>query len=227
MAKVQSTINGNLLSTFGAKLVEYEVGPCSYSDSYLLPPKSIIPVRLNGNVGLRKVTIVLDFFGASEGVIALAISNLTAELIKKSELYLPDGFYYNCVYIKASTPEYKASWIKRVKFEFNGYRHGARVDVPIFNGTVVNVLGNFETPVKYDIQESSAVDHSVSINGITVKNVTKRLIIDGMTATVTMDGINKFGDTDIVEFPKLKPGENKIYLNGSPSAMLTYYPIYL
>ena len=227
MAKVQTTINGKLLSTFGAKLADYQVGACSYSDSYLLPPRSIVPIKLNGKVGLRKVTVTLDIFGASEGAIALAISNLTAELMKQAELYLPDGFYYNCVYSKTSTPESVAPWISRVKFEFNGYRHGARVNVNVFNGTVVNVLGNFETPAFYDIDKSNAADLSLTINGITVRNATERIKIDGINAKVTMGGLNKFGDTDIIEFPKLKPGENTMYLTGTTSAMLSYYPIYL
>lgn len=225
MPKIEAKINDNPLSVFNAKLVEYTINPCSYENGYFLPPKSIIPVRLNGNIGMRKVTIILDVIGNTESSIALSISNLTAVLIKRASILLPDGYYYNCVYDKMSTPEEKAPWIKRVKCEFYGYRHGARETIEISDGMVVSIKGNCEVPVKYTIEPGT--DTTVSVNGITVHGVTATTIIDGIAAKVTMDKLNKFGDTDMVEFPKMSVGHNKMYVTGDATVTLEYYPIYL
>ena len=38
----------------------------------------------------------------------------------------------------------------------------------------------------------------------------KTVILDGELQKVTVDGVNKYGDTDMWDFPRLKPGANKI-----------------
>ena len=225
MAKAKTTINGKALSVYGAKLVDYKVNACSYKNSYMLPPKSIVPIKLNGNVGLRKVDITLDVFGKSEGEIALAISQLTAELMNEANLVLPDGYHYYCVYSGASAPEEMAPWIWRVKFEFYGFRHGALESMEITHGMKVDIKGNFEAPVKYTIYPFG--DTTIKVNGITVWNATSSVVIDGMKAKVTMGEINKFGDTDIIEFPKMKAGLNTMEVVGDATVEMEYYPIYL
>ena len=225
MRSEDAKINGNKLNSFNAQLVEYKVDPCSYKNGYYVPANSIVPVRLKGTVGLRKITMVLDIYGDRESAIALSISNLTVVLMKDARIVLPDGYNYYCVLEKASTPEEKAPWIKRIKFEFYGYRHGELETIQITDGMMVEIKGNFEAPVKYTIVPGT--DTTVSVNGITVTGVTMPLVIDGFTAKVTMDDRNKFGDTNIVEFPKMSVGLNKMYVTGDATVTMEYYPMYL
>ena len=50
---------------------------------------------------------------------------------------------------------------------------------------------------------------------ILIKNLTanKTVILDGELQKVTVDGVNKYSDTDMWDFPRLKPGGNKITVN--------------
>lgn len=78
----------------------------------------------------------------------------------------------------------------------------------------IDVDGDIETPAIVEIIPSITIADLV-INGlsdkpITIKNLTggKKVIIG--EETVTVDGINKFNDCDMWEFPRLKPGINTI-----------------
>lgn len=60
----------------------------------------------------------------------------------------------------------------------------------------------------------------VTITGLTkdaikIKNLVenKKIIIDGEKNIVTEDGLNKFKDTDMWEFPYLEQGENTIRID--------------
>ena len=83
----------------------------------------------------------------------------------------------------------------------------------------INVPGNLETPAIVEITPSvDAID--LTINGlsedpITIRNLkqNKKIIINGEDGTVLQDGINKFMDTDLWEFPKLNPGANTITIS--------------
>jgi phage-related protein len=80
----------------------------------------------------------------------------------------------------------------------------------------INVIGNTETPAIVEVTPSiDLID--LTINGldeeaIILKNLkaNKKLIVNGEEGTVTVDGINKYGDTDMWGFPRLKPGANTI-----------------
>lgn len=80
----------------------------------------------------------------------------------------------------------------------------------------INVPGNEETPVIVEITPSVSIIDIVltglSDEPMTIKNLTggKKLIIDGEEGLVTVDGVSKFNDTDMWEFPRLKPGANTI-----------------
>lgn len=221
----QVTINGNPLSAYNAKLVDYDVGASSYDSGYFLPMNSIVPVKLPGIVGLRPIYVVLDFEGESDRDIALSISTFTAFVKNQADFLMPDGFHYKCVYETASTPVKEADWIWRVEFKFYGYMHGDLETVEITDGQIVTIKGTHTAPARYTIVPATST--TVSVNGITVRGVTSTVTIDGMNATVTMDAINKFGDTDIVEFPKLPVGANKMYVTGDATVTLEYYPIYM
>ena len=234
MAKTPVTINGINARNLGATLVDYKIYACSYDDNYFLPDKSIMPVALKTQVGLRKIVLTFDMIGPSDYGITVAISNLTVLLMSGTEIRLPDDFLYTCVYSKAGEPEVKAPWIKRVKYELYGYRHSDLKSVVVTDGMKLEVsdpditftYGDvMKVPVRYIIEPGT--DTVVSVNGITVKNVTSTVIIDGFTSKVTMDGINKFGDTDIVEFPKLQVGENLMHITGDATVTAEYYIIYV
>lgn len=227
MMSSEAMINDAPLSLYKAELVEYSVGACEYSNSYLIPPAGFIPIKVDGNVGTRKVSITLDFFGDSSYEIAMRISELTASLHRDAELFLPDDFYYTCVYTGCSEPEEKAPWIWQVKFDFEGFRHRALVTERFSASGKMFVEGNCDAPAIITIFPTSSGADTVSVNDITVRNMTGAVVIDGIEKTVMQGGKNKFADTNLVRFPVLRAGYNDITIVGNAAVEISYYPIYL
>ncbi|MFR4584880.1 phage distal tail protein, partial [Clostridium cadaveris] len=65
---------------------------------------------------------------------------------------------------------------------------------------------------------------------ITIKNLTagKKVIINGEDGTVLENGINKFGDTELWEWPRLLPGSNTITVSkNSCDITIKYKPRYI
>lgn len=102
------------------------------------------------------------------------------------------------------------------------------------NTKTINVLGTYKTGVIVEITPSiDLID--LTINGlandpIIIKNLKqgKKIIIDGKEETVLEEGINKFDDTDLWEFPFLMPGNNEIILSkNSCDVVIKYEPRYL
>lgn len=218
-------INDRLIETWGAKMFEPEIGACEYKNGYVSVPGKIFPVRLTGRNGLRSIKLTFDFFGNSPNETALHISDMTDELQKGADILLPDGFYYWCVYDSAGEQKRKAPWIEQVKFTLHGVRHGKLEEITLEESGKINALGNIETPMIVTLTPETGED-TMTFQGITISS-SRPVTIDGFYTTVKNDlGYNVFGDTDMTEWPKLKPGENVITMTGVASAEISYYPIW-
>ncbi|HHD2802331.1 TPA: phage tail protein, partial [Clostridium perfringens] len=102
------------------------------------------------------------------------------------------------------------------------------------NTKTINVLGTYKTNAIVEITPSiSLVDlrlDGLANDPIIIKNLKqgKKIIIDGKEGTVLEEGINKFDDTDLWEFPFLMPGNNEIILSkNSCDVVIKYEPRYL
>ena len=224
MAVIEPKINGTLFTEYKAKMLSYKVGACDYSTGYLLPPVSMIPVKLAQTVGLRSITLVFDFEGDTPREIAMNISTVTTLMQEMPDIVLPDGFVYRCVYEKQSTPEEKAPWIHNVQYTLSGFRHEPLETVTLTQTGTVNVGGNYKTPAVLRITSTAS---TVKVLGITVNDAAGVVIIDGLKKTVTKDGLNKFADTNLTSFPMLQPGLNNVDIDGASEVEISYYPIYL
>lgn len=218
-------INDRLIETWGAKMFEPEIGACEYKNGYVSVPGKIFPVKLTGRNGLRSIKLTFDFVGDTPNDTAMAISDMTDELQKGADILLPDGFYYWCVYDSAGEQKRKAPWIEQVKFTLHGVRHGELEEEVLTASGKIAVAGNIETPMIVKLTPASSAS-SMTFQGITI-NSDEVVIIDGFYTTVKdSDGNNVFGDTNMTEWPKLKPGENTITMTGVSSAEISYYPIW-
>lgn len=93
-------------------------------------------------------------------------------------------------------------------------------------GVVVNP-GNISSGVRYTMTPSKSID-TAQICGITVKNLASgvSLCIDGIRGTVTAGGTNKFGDTDLIDFPVILPGQNLITVAPAMPVTVDFYPLF-
>lgn len=227
MSGIAPRINGALFSTYKANLLSYDIGAVDYDNGYVLPPSSMIPVKLKYSLGLRGVALKIDFEGETMNEITQHISEFTELLHEGAEILLPDGYTYTCVFKKASTPSEKAPWILQVKFTLEGYRHGALETTTLTSAGSIFVDGNYETPAILKITTSAS---SATVCGISVDNIGGEIVIDSYKKKVTQNGVNKFGDTNMTEFPKFAPGYKQIDVVADGNAAITvevsYYPIY-
>lgn len=226
MALFDTEINGQMLNVFKAHLVSYSIGACEYNNGYMTPPSSIFPVRLDGKVGLRKVEMTMDFEGDSMAEISHNISNMTAMFHKEALLFLPDGFYYTCVFESVSDPKEKAPWILQVKFTFSGVRHKALKTESFTESGKLYVDGNYKSSAIIRIVPNTGTTE-VTVNGTTVQNIAGEVVIDGIKKTVMQNGANKFADTNMTEFPYFECGYNEVTINGNATVEISYYPIFL
>lgn len=226
---IETRINGRFLSVYRANLLEYTVGDTDYSDGYILPAGRMIPQKLSSRIGLRSITMTIDFEGESLYEITLAISEVTAMLRKEARLLLPDGFCYWCEYDGASTPKQVAPWIMQVQFSFSGFRHGPMRYFTLSESqtVTVEVYGNYETPAVITVTPDDGVTE-FTVAGITVENVAGPVTIDGIYTTITdSSGRNKYQDAPgMTQWPSLQPGENTITISDGVTVEIGYYPIY-
>lgn len=222
---IETRINGSSLSMYRAKLLDYSIGAVSYSDGYITPVAKPFPVKLTPKIGLREITLTLDFEGDDAREIAKSISSFTAALMANADIELPDGFHYWCVFDEAGAQNRVAPWIDQVIFTLHGLRHEEIVKQQFAISGKLAVEGNMKTPAIVKLTRASGAS-SMSFNGITI-NTSTVVTIDGVNTTVLDgNGNNVFGNTDMTEWPKLNPGDNTITISGC-TAEISYYPIYV
>ena len=94
---------------------------------------------------------------------------------------------------------------------------------------MIYCLSNTKTAFRIIITTAAALE-SLTVNGITVNDLpaNSELIIDSVNGLVTCNGVNKFKDTDLINFPYLDPGSNIISCSSSVSGIkVEYTPIYM
>lgn len=222
-------INGINIETYGARLQDYVCGASELSSQYYTSVKSLYPVFLSAEKGLRSLSITLEFQGHTWQETALSISNLTAELTgAQVDLQMEDGFGYFAILQSVSQPELVLPEKQFVTFQFAALRHGEKVVEALTQSGQIEIEGNL--PADCIVQVTADEDReSVEILGICIHHVTagQNVVIDGITKTVTQENKNKLGDTDLTEFPKLTPGQVVVELPTGVHVEIAYHPLYL
>jgi phage-related protein len=146
------------------------------------------------------------------------ISNLIKQfeecIIKIDEI----SFYYDCQIVNKNH-EKKAPGIYTIDVELkSGYAYKPAVTETLnhVSSKTINVPGNLATDaivtVTVPIDTISITLTGLGEDPITIKNLKVNVprIINGEDGTVLEGTTNKFGDTDLWEFPSLQPGSNTI-----------------
>jgi len=229
---MQPYLNGVPFSYLYADLVSYQIGACEYKYGYFMTPASILPIKTDHTIGLRTITLTVDFHSGKLADIQNRIKTFTSIFYEGGTLRLPDGYYYNCFYESSTAPVEKAPWIYQVKYTLKGYRTKEK---QVKNVTVsstgsdysytFSAIGELSTPAVITINQVATT--SIKICGITISNVTGTVIIDGIKKKVTQNGSNKFADTNLTSFPCIVGGSNTIVSKGISSYKIEYYPLFV
>ncbi|WP_370773367.1 phage tail protein [Clostridium sp.] len=232
-------INGLDIKKYGAKQLTVDISTSSISNNSEYNINALLPMFLDGNISFKNIDVCLLFKGNSRDEILENISNLISELLGVVTLNL-DGYtnLFNVVLNDTNTEKTKSKYAYKKVLNFIGYEYKEEVteEIDRFTSKIIdiNVNGNLTTPAIIEIIPTiDLVD--ITIEGladdpIIIKNLTadKKVIVDGELQKVTVDGVNKYGDTDMWDFPRLKPGANTIIVNkNNCDIKIKYKPRYI
>lgn len=185
----------------------------------------------------KKISIKILFEGLSRDVINKNISAFSSLLKDECDIKFKNlSNKFHC-YVQSIEPEEPGinEWMY-LNIDLDAYEYSDEITEPInrITSKTINNIGTEDTPAIVEITPSiSLVDliiTGLADDPITIKNLTagKKIIVNGEDGTVLENGINKFGDTELWEWPRLRPGTNSITVSKSSCDItIKYKPRYI
>lgn len=231
-------INNIDISKYNARVLDVNIQNSSISNLNDLDIKNkLLPLFLKSNVALNNITVTLLINSLDKRQYYLDKSNLLSSMLDSFDIYFKDrNLKFKCVLVNQADQASLRQIRGRFQLTFIGYNLENEVAQTINRVTskTIDVTGNIKVPIKLEI--TPVIDMiDLKITGLSedpliVKNLkgNKTIMIDGIEGTVTQDGINKFEDTDMWEFPFLVPGKNNITLSKDTcNITIKYNPRYI
>ena len=167
-------------------------------------------------------------FSKAIGVSGLHINsyNIDTGGIKTDE----DSFEYIAVLTSFDVKETGIDFYNEVVLTFSAIKR-LPMETKVFDGCngVFKNRGSIESGAIITITPKSSME-SITVNRITVKNLSANLpfIIDGLIGEVKCSGVNRFLDTDLVDFPKVQSGENTVEVSSTNAKVeISFYPTFI
>lgn len=206
-------INEIPLIQFGASISEKRITPGARAVSFT----NDIPLGIEKQLKVLYVKILFE--GRTRDEVETNISNFCSMAANEFKL----GFKNKktTFYCYPSNWEVEETGINEMMYIFSSIyciEKSAEVvkEVNRVTSSTILVDGNMSTPATIEIVPiADIIDiqlEGLAYDPIVIKNLkaNKTVIIDGELQKVTVDGVNKYGDTDMWEFPRLTPGANSI-----------------
>lgn len=239
----EMSINNIDISNYSARLLNYSVSGTTLTNNVSANADLVkMPTLYSVDYGVRTLTITLTFYprfccSAKRTEItdrySIATDNiamLEADIIGKTvDIALPDGYIYTSIVTSISAATFDSSGEHDVIYTFNAVRHKPTVTANVApNG---KIYCKSTTPCKYKLIVTLPEQSSlITVCGIAVINITANtpLVIDGELGLITLDGVNKYLDSTLIDFPTLHPGENIISCSDSQAKIqVIYTPIFV
>ncbi len=219
-------INNINISNFKAKLLDRNIKSAEIDIINDWNTNSIAPfVDDKYKAKYKTLTLVLDIICSNANELEIMKSNLINQLAISTIKFDDIEYYYRGFVSGTPTFNYimKGNETLNVDMLVIAEKEQVTEAMNRILTKIINVPSNLETPCILEISPSvDAIDlviTGLSEEAITIRNLKqgKKIIINGEDCTVLQEGINKFNDTDLWEFPSLKPGLNTI--TGSKNTM--------
>ncbi|MDU4131365.1 MAG: phage tail family protein [Clostridium perfringens] len=199
--------------------------------------KLIQPSKIDKDEISKSITIKILFEGKTRDEIYENISKFNELFLDEATIKFKNLSNYFKGKIRDSSIEDTEldEWLYlNIEFECKALGSEIIENLNRVNTKTINVLGTYKTNAIVEITPRiDLVDlrlDGLANDPIIIKNLKqgKKIIIDGKEGTVLEEGINKFKDTDLWEFPFLVPGTNTITLSkNSCDVVIKYEPRYL
>ena len=243
-------LNGKHTETdYGIKLLAIEIGiPETLSERQRLPGgNNYINAGNIGIFGQRPIKLSFDRLGSYAdwleqiSVISAAVNGKEVEL----ELDSQPGYYYYGIAAVSSTKENNVVTMFEISMTADPFKYKDAISTVLENASssTLAVSGDYETPCIIELSPTGAITRYTikgaardpvtgEVEDIVIKNLTagKTVVIDGEACKVTENGMNKYGDTEMWEFPSLLPGSNVLAFQGSGApcdVTIKYKPRYI
>lgn len=229
-------VNGNGLELYKGTLEAVNIGTASRTVTKgFLTGKRLSPVKIS-DMEYQEIPIRLSVeinadsaeeFEVLKGELTSAMCECELKFID-----MPDRTYQSWL---AAEPEVNKDLpeIGTITYSLNAVCCGEQKIKHFSDALTFEYEGNATAPavleVITDIGLNSLTIEGITGSSITVQNITKDipLIIDGENGLITQNGINKFGDSNLWEFPRIKHGKNTVTLSTVCTATLTYKPRFI
>lgn len=226
-------VNGKPFSAYGgAMLFDYTVGGTEINNDYFQGRNRTSFTQLATVFKMRKIKLSVVFSGPDLEAVTLQKSLFDAACFGKSELFLPDGFFYTVVTNSLGDAAIVGigETVTKVKatYEFTGLRHKPLVTVSLpAGGGKVNCGST--TPLT-DCRLSCTVTTAAAtylLGGATFNDVTagEPLVFDGIEKRILRNGAPGAANVNWTQFPALTPGENNIVC--ADAVTVEFYPTFL
>lgn len=229
-------INNINISRYNAQISNKYIQPSTFENDIDWPDHFMKPQMVSRGRKFQKIEIKILFSDLNRDSIEKDISNFMASGIEECDIKFDNlSHKYHC-YLVDSEKEYTDfdDWIY-LNLTMYGYEYSDQVTNTLnafVSGQVVNP-GNTDTPCILEITPTSDIA-DITLTGfgedITIKNLNKdtAVIIDGVNGKVTENNINKYGDTEMWEFPYLKKGNNAITsTRNNVKVVVKFNPLYV
>lgn len=215
-------VNNVDIKIFKARLMSRNINNAEVEIFNHWGTNNLNPIFYKKGINKFKVlNITLDIVCNNSNELETMKSNLIKQL-ENATIKFEDIEYYYCGFVSGE-PSYKYISASNETLDISLLVIAEKPQITEvmnrINTKTINVPGNSETPVIVEVIPSiDLID--LTITGLAedptiLKNLkaAKKIIVNSEEGTITVDGVNKFGDTDLWEFPRLKPGANTIIVN--------------
>lgn len=222
----------NVITKYDLILTKKEIqnGEILNYDDWL--DNSIDPIQLQEQK-IKYAIIKVDLFvdGADEDEVLIKISNIIQDC-KEGSLKFNDSSYYYFISLTNSSNDKIIFNTYTLHLEFKTsykYKDYVTETMNLTTAKTITVQGNTETPAIVEITPTidliDLVLNGFGEDGITINNLTanKKVVIDGEAGLITVDGVNKYGDADMWDFPILQPSTNTITCSRSTANITIKY----
>lgn len=215
--------------TFCADLVSYTITPKTITAEYTEKVGSSDYHLSSYKRGDANLSIVFYVEGTTEETMYINASNLIVAGKKCIINIAPNEFLYNAILTNSTVEKLEIEHFAKVTLTFVATITLPLRSVTFANGTgMLRNIGSVESGARYIITSTTDLTE-LKINDITVKNIIKNMpfIIDGIEGKITSNDINRFLDTNLIDFPKVVAGENEITCDKTVSVTVEYYPTFI
>lgn len=240
----EMTINGLDIKIYNARLQNYSVSGTTVTNTTSSVGDLLkMPTLFSRTLGTRTLTVTLTFKPSRLGsdsrgtsvinkltVAADNIAKFEAEIVGKVvEITLPDGFIYTSLVTTLPPATFDSSGEHDVTYTFTAIRHKSEETFKISANGNITSKATTAVPFNLKVVVPSAYDE-ITVCGIKVFNLSANdeIVINGVDGIITCNGINKFLETNFIEFPVLQPGRNVIECTAEDAEItVVYTPVYV